>query len=51
MDELLRTVDRVRTADTQSTFDRRVAEQADRLRTAIKAGRFDIDWFAVGLEL
>lgn len=51
MDELLRTVDRVRTADTQSTFDRRVAEQADRLRTAIETGQFDSDGFAVGLEV
>ncbi|MFW6321398.1 MAG: hypothetical protein ACOC0Z_06060 [Halohasta sp.] len=51
MDDLVRTVERVRAADTEAAFDRRVAEQADRLRAAIDAGSFDSDGFAVGLEL
>ncbi|MFW5978423.1 MAG: hypothetical protein ACOCP2_04225, partial [Halohasta sp.] len=51
MDDMVRTVERVRAADTEAAFDRRVAEQADRLRAAIDAGSFDSDGFVVGLEL
>ncbi|TQQ79624.1 hypothetical protein [Halonotius roseus] len=45
------TVRRALAADTRETFDRRVAEQAAALRTAIRDGDFDGAGFAVGLEV
>jgi hypothetical protein len=51
MDSVVATVRRALDPDTQSTFDRRVAEQADRLRAELDGGAFDSSGFAVGLEL
>ena len=45
------TVRRALDADTQSTFDRRVAQQAAQLRDELAAGGFDSAGFAVGVEL
>mgnify|MGYP006279080679 CR=1 FL=1 len=45
------TIRRALDPDTQSTFDRRVAEQADELRDDLAAGTFDSAGFAVGIEL
>jgi len=51
MDSVVATVRRALDPDTQSTFDRRVAEQADRLRAELDRGAFDSSGFAVGLEV
>jgi hypothetical protein len=51
MDTVLSAVRRALDPDTQSTFDRRVAEQAERLRAELEAGAFDSNGAAVGLEL
>jgi len=51
MDSVVATVRRALDPDTQSTFDRRVADQADRLRAELDGGAFDSSGFAVGLEL
>ncbi|MFD1642613.1 hypothetical protein [Halohasta litorea] len=51
MDSVVATVRRALDDDTQATFDRRVAEQADRLRAELDRGAFDSSGFAVGLEL
>jgi len=51
MNDLRRVVERVQATETQSTFDQRVATQADQLRAEIENGGFDSDGFAVGLEL
>jgi hypothetical protein len=37
--------------ETRAAFDRRVDEQADRIRDDIRSGRLDTDEFAIGMEL
>ncbi|QGX95980.1 hypothetical protein EI982_14910 [Haloplanus rallus] len=37
--------------ETRATFERRVREQAERIRADIRSGRLDTDEFAVGMEL
>jgi hypothetical protein len=49
--DLVAAVERAAAAATREAFDRRVGEQAERIREDIRAGRLDTDEFAVGMEL
>lgn len=48
---LVAAVERSTDSDVRAEFDRRVREQADRIRDDIRSGRLDTDEFAVGMEL
>jgi hypothetical protein len=49
--DLVAAVERSNDPDVRAEFDRRVREQADRIRDDIRSGRLDTDEFAVGMEL
>ncbi|MFB6195492.1 MAG: hypothetical protein ABEI80_04925 [Haloplanus sp.] len=49
--DLVAAVERAADPETREIFDRRVREQADRIRDDIRSGRLDTDEFAVGMEL
>jgi hypothetical protein len=49
--DLVDAVERAAAPETREAFDRRVREQAERIREDIHAGRLDTDEFAVGMEL
>ncbi|WP_248895460.1 hypothetical protein [Haloplanus halobius] len=48
---LVAAVERSTDPERRETFDRRVRDQAERIREDIRAGRLDTDEFAVGMEL
>ena len=49
--DLVAAVERSNDSDVRAEFDRRVREQAQRIRDDIRSGRLDTDEFAVGMEL
>jgi len=49
--ELVAAVERSVDPEVRETFDRRVREQAERIRDDIRSGRLDTDEFAIGMEL
>jgi hypothetical protein len=49
--DLVAAVERSVDPETRATFDRRVREQAERIREDIRTGRLDTGEFAVGMEL
>jgi hypothetical protein len=49
--DLVAAVARSNDADVRAEFDRRVRDQAERIRDDIRSGRLDTDEFAVGMEL
>ena len=49
--DLVAAVERSNDPDVRAEFDRRVREQAQRIRDDIRSGRLDTDEFAVGMEL
>jgi uncharacterized protein YqgV (UPF0045/DUF77 family) len=49
--DLVAAVERSTDPEVRETFDRRVREQAERIRDDIRSGRLDTDEFAVGMEL
>jgi hypothetical protein len=49
--DLVAAVQRAAASETREAFDRRVSEQAARIREDIRSGRLDTGEFAVGMEL
>ncbi|AZH26789.1 hypothetical protein [Haloplanus aerogenes] len=49
--DLVAAVERSTDPEVRETFDRRVRDQAERIRDDIRSGRLDTDEFAVGMEL
>jgi len=49
--DLVAAVERSTDPEIRAEFDRRVSEQAERIRDDIRSGRLDTDEFAVGMEL